>query len=139
MTALLSTVSPQDEVAVCPQHIELHKRHLREVFERLKQNGLVINAAKCQIGQQAVDFLGHRVTAEGIQPKLAKVQAIIDIPRPINAKELKRFLGAINFYRRFIPRAAENQRILQAMISGNIKNDTTSLEWNDTTNDAFLP
>ena len=54
------------------------------------------------------------------------------------AKQLKRFLGTINFYRRFIPRAAVNQQILQSMIQGNVRNDKTPLKWDDITIAAFM-
>ena len=53
------------------------------------------------------------------------------------AKQLKRFLGVINFYRRFMAHAAHKQNVLQKLIKGNKKNDTTKLVWNDEADAAF--
>lgn len=126
-----------DDLCIASEDIAQHKQRLRTVFERLRQNGLTINTGKCQIGLPKVEFLGHLITPDGIQPKPSKVQAILDFPKPSIAKELKRFLGTINFYRRFIPHAAINQQILQAMIPGNVRNDSTVLVWGEATNTAF--
>lgn len=126
-----------DDLCIASDNIEQHREHLRLVFERLRANGLTINASKCQIGQSHVTFLAHLVTPEGIQPTPEKVEAILNFPQPVVAKQLKRFLGTINFYRRFIPHAAVNQQILQAMIQGNVRNDRTPLKWDETTIAAF--
>lgn len=126
-----------DDLCIASKNREEHEQHLRIVFERLRKHGLIINPGKCQIGLPEVEFLGHQITADGIKPKPSKVAAIMEFPKPTTARQLKRFLGAINFYRRFIPRAAEVQQILQAMIRGNVKNDNTLLVWDTTTTNAF--
>ncbi|XP_055621932.1 uncharacterized protein LOC129765552 [Toxorhynchites rutilus septentrionalis] len=126
-----------DDLCIASKDIAEHKQHLRMVFERLRENGLIINPGKCQIGLPEVEFLGHQITPQGIKPKPSKVAAILEFPKPTTAMQLKRFLGAINFYRRFIPRAAEVQQTLQAMIHGNVKNDRTTLVWDSTTTSAF--
>jgi hypothetical protein len=61
---------------------------------------------KCVFSARTIDFLGHRVTAEGVSPLPSHVKAVTDFPRPATVKELQGFLGLINFYRRFIPAAA---------------------------------
>lgn len=126
-----------DDLCIASDDIEQHRQHLKLVFDRLRENGLTINAGKCQIGQPEVIFLGHLITKDGIKPSPSKVEAIVNFPRPVVAKQLKRFLGTINFYRRFIPHAAVNQQILQDMIQGNVRNDKTPLEWDEFTIAAF--
>ena len=134
----LSFVFPYiDDLCIASSSVEEHKKHLETVFKRLRENGLAINAEKWQIGKSSVIFLGHVITPQGIKPNPAKVQAIIDFPRPKVAKQLKTFLGTINFYRRFIPHAAKNQTTLQTMITGNVRNDNTPLVWDQQKNDAF--
>ena len=66
----------------------------------------MINLEKCVFGARTIDFLGHRVTAEGVSPLPNHVKAVTDFPRPATVKELQGFLGLINFYRWFIPAAA---------------------------------
>ena len=84
-----------------------HLEHLRIVLQRLRENGLVLNRSKCQFFRSTVDFLGLQVTAGGVSPVPEQLAAVKDFPQPNNIKELQGFLGAVNFYRRFIPSAAK--------------------------------
>jgi Reverse transcriptase (RNA-dependent DNA polymerase)/RNase H-like domain found in reverse transcriptase len=85
---------------------EQHAAALTAVLERLKEAGLVLNLDKCVFGRTAVDFLGHRITAEGAAPLADHVAAVKDFPLPADKEGLQRFLGLVNFYSRFLPGAA---------------------------------
>jgi hypothetical protein len=91
----------QDYVEVASATEELHKSHLLQLFSRLREHGLVINAEKCVFGASSIEFLRHRVDANGARPTY--VEAVVDFPLPTNVKELQAFLGLLNFYRRFLP------------------------------------
>ena len=54
----------------------------------------------------SLNFLGHRVTAQGIEVLPERVEAIRSFPRPQDAKALSEFLGMVNFFHRFLPHAA---------------------------------
>ena len=88
-----------------------HISHLKTLFDRLETNGLVIKPEKCVFGVAEIDFLGHRVTKEGITPLPSKIETIQTYPEPPSAKEptkaLERFLGMFNYYHKFVPNAAE--------------------------------
>ena len=96
-----------DDFLVASETEEQHREHLRILFERLNQYGVVINLAKCEFGVDEIAFLGHTVNAQGIKPLADRVKAINEAPLPENLKALRRCLGVINFYRRFIPGAAK--------------------------------
>ena len=96
-----------DDILVASKNEKAHKEHLRLLFERLNEHGLVINVHKCQFGCNAIDFLGHRITHAGIMPLPAKVDAVTNFSQPSTRKGLQEFMGMVNFYRRFIPRAAQ--------------------------------
>jgi hypothetical protein len=83
-----------------------HTIHLRQLFTRLREHGLVINVEKCVFGASSIQFLGHHLSAEGVEPLPENVSAVTDFPRPSTVKELQMFLGMVNFYRRFLPGAA---------------------------------
>ena len=83
--------------------------HLEEVLRRFSEAGLIINVDKCVFAKSEVLFLGHLVTEKGILPSPDRVNVIKQIERPITVQQLKRFLGMIHFYRRFIPSAARDQ------------------------------
>lgn len=96
-----------DDILIASRSQCDHLSHLRTLFERLSANGLVINKKKCVFGQSELTFLGHVISAAGIQPLPSRVQAIRDFPVPSTQKALREFLGMIVFYHRFIPGLAE--------------------------------
>lgn len=126
-----------DDIFVASENEAEHQQHLRILFERLRMYGLCINTEKCQFGKTEIKFLGHMVTPNGIKPTPEKVEAIRQFPQPTVAKQLKRFLAMLNFYRRFLPKAVESQQVLQSLIVGNRKNDNTVIEWTEPAEQAF--
>ncbi|BHF59223.1 hypothetical protein SprV_0100218000 [Sparganum proliferum] len=107
-----------DDLLVASRNEEEHKEHLALVFDRLNKFGVVINPTKCVLGVPSLDFLGHHVDAQGLRPLSSKVEAIRDFPVPTSKRQLKRFLGMVNFYRRFLPNCADLMLPLINMLSG---------------------
>ena len=93
-----------DDVLVFDNNESEHKKSIAEVFRRLAENGLSINLKKCQFGKKQLNFLGYRVDGNGIVPLPRKLQAIADFPAPQKPKQLLGFLGAVNYYRRSLPK-----------------------------------
>nr|VZI26835.1 unnamed protein product [Spirometra erinaceieuropaei] len=91
-----------------------HEVHLRQLFERLDSYGVIISAAKCEFGVPSLIFLGHEVNSDGIKPVPENVSAISTFPVPTTIDQLRRFLGMVNYYHRFLPHGAT---ILQALNS----------------------
>lgn len=110
-----------DDFLVFSKNEDEHLQHLRQLFTRMKDYGILINTAKCVFGATEVTFLGYHISQHGTKPLDSKVQAIKEFPVPKTAKQLRRFLGMINFYRRFIPQAAQIQAPLNALLAGSIK------------------
>ena len=71
-----------DDLEVASKNKQEHARHLRELFLRLREHGLVINLEKCVFGVESIDFLGHRVSAAGVAPLPDHVEAVTKFPRP---------------------------------------------------------
>lgn len=126
-----------DDFFIASENEDEHRIHLRIFFERLRQAGLRINIAKCEFFRQELQFLGHLITAEGLKPLPSKIDAIVNYPKPETASQLKSFLAMINFYRKFLPHAVNNQMILQSLIQGNVKNDKRKILWTPETETAF--
>ncbi|CAG9136950.1 unnamed protein product, partial [Plutella xylostella] len=106
-----------DDILVYSESADQHQQHLRALFQRLQDYGVLINTNKCVFGQPEVTFLGYSVSATGVKPLPEKVKAIQEYPVPKTVKELRRFLGMMNFYRRFLPGAAATQASLNALLS----------------------
>ena len=72
---------------VPPQNSTL--QHIRLVFERLSEHGIVINPYKCLFGVAELDFLGHHLNSKGVIPLQNKVQAVRDFPLPQSQQDLR--------------------------------------------------
>ena len=126
-----------DDILVASSSHEQHQEHLQELFTRLQEHGLKIHPTKCILGADSVDFLGHRVTADGITPLPQKVLAIREFPRPNTARKLKEFLGMVNYYHRFIPHAAEVLAPMNDLLKGRKAKSPTPLRWSPDAEAAF--
>ena len=110
-----------DNILVASESPEVHARHLRLLFTALKRFGLVIDRAKCVFGVKELEFLGHLVSPNGIRPLGEKVRAVRQFQQPKTVKALQRFLGMLNFYRRFLPNIASVLRPLTDALAGTPK------------------
>ena len=122
-----------DDILIASPDTQSHLAHLRQVFSLLADNGLIISPSKCVFGQSAVEYLGHLVTADGLVPLARHVQALQDFPPPKSVADLQRFLGLINFYRRFLPAIAGVLRPLTDALIGSPK----TLVWTPSLDAAF--
>ena len=120
-----------DDILVASQSFEEHLQHLRTLFQRLSDRGLVINPAKCSFGKAEMNFLSHTISAEGIRPRLARVDAIRTFPVPQDKKSLHQFVGLINYYHRFVPRCAEILQPLHQALAAD------TLSWTSNCQKAF--
>jgi transposase InsO family protein len=93
-----------DDILVFSKNEKEHFKTLETLFKRLEENGMAISLKKCEFGKPALDFLGYRVDAGGIKPLPRKLEAIAKYPEPTKAKQLLGFLGAVNYYRRTLPK-----------------------------------
>ena len=108
-----------------------------QLFQRLNEFGISINVSKCEFGKHQIVFLGHLISHDGIKPLPDKVEAIQKYPLPSNVKQLRRFLGMIQFYNRFIPKAAHYLAPLNDMLRMNSKG-SKSLSWNEEAETPFF-
>ncbi|BHF77170.1 hypothetical protein SprV_0502027300 [Sparganum proliferum] len=106
-----------DDLLVASSGAAEHEIHLRQLFERLDSFGVVINAAKCEFGVISLIFLGHVVNSDGIKPVLEKVSAISTFPVPTTINQLRRFLGMVNYYHRFLPHGATIMQPLNSLLT----------------------
>jgi len=91
-----------DDILFFSRDQEEHHRHVRLVLQRLLENRLFVKAEKCEFHVQSVSFLGFIIEKAQSRSDPVKVQAVVEWPIPENRKQLQRFLGFANFYRRFI-------------------------------------
>ena len=92
-----------DDVLVHSSRHEDHLEHLSKVFERLRQAKLKIKLRKCHFGCRETKFLGYVISASGIRMNNEKIEAIINYPTPMSAKQTRKWNGLTSQYRQFIP------------------------------------
>jgi hypothetical protein len=88
---------------------------------------------KCEFGVTEVDFLGHRITQEGLVMDDHKVKAILDWEPPKSVPALRSFLGLASYYRKFI----KNFVKMGAPLTNLLKKSTVSYDWDEACNEAF--
>lgn len=96
-----------DDILVFSSTFEEHLLHLREVFTRLQNAGPTLHPKKCKVCAAKIEYLSYQLTTEGIAAMPKKVEAISAIAPPKTRRELRRFVGMVNFYRDMMPRRAE--------------------------------
>ena len=118
-SGLQNTVTYLDDVVCYSSSRPDHMTRMKQLFERLRQAGLVINLPKCEIGK--VTYLGHQLGQGSVRPRTAKVQAILDLPVTKTKRQLMRWLGMCGFYRCFVPNFAAVTTPLTNLLKKGVK------------------
>jgi len=113
---------------------ELDTVELEQVLQRLRECKLNARPSKCKIAMSSVDFVGHKVGGDKIEPRAALVQAIERFPRPQTKKQVKSFIGLVGYYRKFIPNFSERAAVLTDLTKGQ---KPTKLVWQEQQESAF--
>ena len=101
-----------DDIIIYSRSEKGHLERLEEIFTRLKAAGLKLKLEKCCFFKKHIEYLGHLISADGIQPLPEKLESIAKMPAPRNPKEVKQFLGLVGYYRKFVPRFTDISRVL---------------------------
>ncbi|KAG0442150.1 Retrovirus-related Pol polyprotein from transposon 17.6 [Dictyocoela muelleri] len=91
-----------DDILIFTDSEEKHYEVLREVIKLVMKNEISINFDKSEFFKHEIEFLGHRITKDGIKPILTKIEAYEDI-KIKTKKQLQKILGFMNWFRPFIP------------------------------------
>jgi len=108
-----------DDIIIFSKSYDEHLQHLQQVFNLLKEAQLKINPEKCHFCTNKIQFLGHVISGQGIQPDPAKIEKIINLNAPFNVKQLRTVLGLFSYYRRFV----KNYSKLVAPLNDLLKKD----------------
>lgn len=117
-----------DDIIITGNDVGEHMANLREVLKRMKIAGLRAKIDKCKFFQSSVTYLGHRIDNAGIHPTEEKIEAIRNAPVPTNVKQLRSFLGSINYYEKFIPKLHSMCSVLHKLTSKNARWHWTQAE-----------
>lgn len=105
-----------------------HLQNVDKILTRLEATGMRLKVSKCKFLQPEVQYLGHRITKEGVFPTVEKMRTVQEAPSPTNVQQLRSFLGSINFCCPTVSKMAVNtQRHLHRGLSNQWRKTTRSL------------
>ena len=110
------TVTFIDDILVATDTEEEHDELVEEVLRRLEENNLFVKPEKCKWKVREVEFLGVVISPKGVEMQKKKVEGVLNWPVPRNVKEVQKFLGLANYYRRFIKNFARIAAPLHALV-----------------------
>ena len=111
-------------------NFESHLKCLEKVLLRLSTVNLRVHAEKCNFGTPEVEYLGYTISRKGVKPQTKKIQAILNLKPPSTVREVRRFLGIVQYYRDVWPRRSHTLKPLTDLISGeNSKKSTKKIIW----------
>lgn len=91
-----------NDILIYSDSLQSHLLHLEQVLQTLLHHQFFLKRSKCFFGERCLEYLGHVISGEGIEPKPSKIVAMTQWPVPSSMKDLRAFLGLTGFYRRFI-------------------------------------
>ena len=109
-----------------------HDTAFTKLLQTARENNVKLNFEKLQYKQTQVDFFGETYTTDGRKPSSDKVQAITNMPQPVNKKELQSFIGMVNYLSKFTPRLSELAECLRDLIRINVP-----FQWGPEHTEAF--
>ena len=110
-----------DLLLITQGNFDQHLDQLEQALTRLSKAGLRINASKSSFCKTELEYLGYWITRNGIRPVTKKVEAIQKLKVPTNVKQLRRFIGMINYYRDIWPQRSHILAPLPALTSAKVK------------------
>ena len=109
-----------DDNLIWGASVEEHDERLRMMLERARVYNLKLNKKKCQLRQDEVAYVGHVITKQGLKPDPEKIRAISKMKPPENLKELRTFLGFVQYLGKFLPNLATESAPLRQLLEKEI-------------------
>ena len=121
-----------DDILIFSPNMEQHLEHVRVLFECLRAADLKLTKCKCSFLKAHVQYLGHYISGQGLEPVPEKLEALVKMPPPKDVTGVRKFLGFVGYHRKFIPRYSDVARPLT-----NLTRKDTPFRWTTLCQEAF--
>ena len=105
-----------DDILVFSANIKEHLEHIRILFQRFREVDLKLSKRKCSFLKAHVQYLGHYISGSGLEPVPEKLESLKRMPPPTDVTGVRKFLGFVGYYRKFIPWYSDIARPLTNLI-----------------------
>ena len=113
---LKQEVAYLDDAIVFDSDPVAHVRTIRSLFQRLRKHNLKFSPSKALLGATDANFLGHSISPGGLRPNAEKVSALTNIPMPADVKQVRAFMGGVNYYCNFLPDLSKRIRPINVLL-----------------------
>lgn len=91
-----------DDLVIGSDTFGQHLKHLEELFTDIRRARIRLNLSKTKLDRDELEFVGHRISEVGVRPIESRVQLIQEMEKPKTVRQLRRFIGFVSYYRKFI-------------------------------------
>ena len=95
-----------DDILIYSTSFQEHIKHVKQVLEAIIKEGFRLKFKKCTFASDSVKYLGHVIQKNSVRPLKDNLTSIRNFPTPKTQKNIRQFLGKINFYNEYIPKSA---------------------------------
>nr|XP_042912109.1 uncharacterized protein K02A2.6-like [Parasteatoda tepidariorum] len=115
------TIAYFDDIIIQGKDKQDCQQRLIKVFEKLREHNLHLNLNKCRFFEEEVQYLGHVISSAGLHKSSDKIQAISETPRPNSVDDVRKFIGLVMYYSKFIPDASSLLHPLNKLLCKNAR------------------
>lgn len=123
-----------DDVLIWGNSKQQHDERLRAALKRAEEAGLTFNREKCAFCVKEIMFLGDAITEHGILPSSHLISGVRAMPPPSDKNAVRRMLGVVNYFRRYLPLLSDRTSLLRSLVKENAVFDWSSAherEWKE--------
>ncbi|XP_056016955.1 uncharacterized protein K02A2.6-like [Ostrea edulis] len=109
-----------DDILIWGRTLKEHDQRLKKVLNRTREYNLKLSADKCEFRKQEITHVGHVLSSEGLKADPEKIRAVTEMIPPSNRKELRKFMGFIQYLAKFLPNLSKESAPLRQLLSNEV-------------------